>query len=106
MVQVGTAGSRRRVVGATAGALCAVAATAFLLPFRDDVTSATPGLILVLPCVVAALMGGRTAGLVVAVVAAGVFNLVFLEPYGTFKVASIDDVVAFLGARPRRLHRR
>ena len=76
--------------------LCVVAATAVLLPFRDDVTSATPGLILVLPCVVAALMGGRTAGLVVAVVAAGAFNLVFLEPYGTFKVASIDDVVAFV----------
>jgi K+-sensing histidine kinase KdpD len=96
MVELGTAGSRRRVVSATAGVLCVAAATAVLLPFRDDVTSATPGLILVLPCVVAALMGGRTAGLVVAVVAAGAFNLVFLEPYGTFKVASIDDVVAFL----------
>ena len=96
MVELDTAGSRRRIVGATAGVLCVVAATAVLLPFRDDVTSATPGLILVLPCVVAALMGGRTAGLVVAVVAAGAFNLVFLEPYGTFKVASIDDVVAFV----------
>jgi K+-sensing histidine kinase KdpD len=96
MVELGTAGSRRRVVGATAGVLCVAAATAVLLPFRDDVTSATPGLILVLPCVVAALMGGRTAGLVVAVVAAGAFNFAFLEPYGTFKVASIDDVVAFL----------
>jgi two-component system, OmpR family, sensor histidine kinase KdpD len=95
-VELDTAGSRRRVVGATAGVLCVVAATAVLLPFRDDVTSATPGLILVLPCVVAALMGGRTAGLVVAVVAAGAFNLVFLEPYGTFKIASVDELVAFV----------
>src|SRR5262245_25418695 len=96
MVELGTAGSRRRVVGATVGVLCVIVATAVLLPFRDDVTSATPGLILVLPCVVAALMGGRTAGLIVAVVAAGAFNFVFLQPYGTFKIASIDELVAFV----------
>ena len=41
-------------------------------------------------------MGGRFAGLVVAVVAAGAFNLVFLEPYGTFKIASVDELVAFV----------
>jgi two-component system sensor histidine kinase KdpD len=95
-VELGTAESRRRVVGATAGVLGVVAATAVVLPFRDDVASATPGLILVLPCVVAALIGGRTAGLVAAVVAAGAFNLAFLEPYGTFKLASVDELVAFV----------
>ena len=96
MVELGTAGSRRRVVGATAGVLCVVAATAdaAAVSRRGDVGD--PGLILVLPCVVAAVMGGRTAGLVVALVAAGAFNLVFLEPYGTFKVDSVDDVVAFV----------
>jgi two-component system sensor histidine kinase KdpD len=86
----------QRVRGGAAGVACVVIATAVMVPFRDDVTSATPGLILVLPCVIAALAGGRAAGVAVAVFAAGAFNLVFLEPYGTFKVDSVDDVVAFV----------
>lgn len=69
--------------------------TVGLLPFRDDVTTATPALGLVLPCVLAAVVGGRLAGLTVAVSAAAAFNLAFLEPYGTFKVDSVDDVIAF-----------
>ena len=73
-----------------------VLATGALLPFRDDVTSATPALVLVVPCVLAAVVGGRAAGLVVAVFAAGAFNLVFLEPFGTFKVDSVDDAIAFV----------
>lgn len=71
-------------------------ATGVLLPLRDDVTSATPALVLVVPCVLAAVVGGRAAGLAVAVFAAGAFNLVFLEPFGTFKVDSVDDAIAFV----------
>jgi two-component system sensor histidine kinase KdpD len=73
-----------------------VVVTAVLLPFRDDVTSATPALVLVVPCVVAALVGGRAVGLAVAVLAAGAFNFMFLEPFGTFKVASVDEAIAFV----------
>ena len=73
-----------------------VLTTGVLLPFRDDVTSATPALVLVVPCVLAAVIGGRSAGLAVAVFAAGAFNLVFLEPFGTFKVDSVDDAIAFV----------
>lgn len=72
-----------------------VLVTGGLVPLRDDVTSATPALALVLPCVAAALGGGHLAGLAVALLAAGSFNLFFLQPYGTFKVTSVDDVVAF-----------
>ncbi len=86
----------RRLRGGVVGVVSVLVATGVVLPFREDVTSATPGLVLVLPCVVAALVGGRTAALAVAVFAAGAFNLVFLEPYGTFKVDSVDDVVAFV----------
>ena len=86
----------RRVQGVVAGTVLTVVATLLVLPSRDDVTSATPALVLVVPCVVAALVGGRTAGLAVAVVAAGAFNLVFIEPYNTFKVDSVDDAVAFV----------
>lgn len=86
----------RRVRGVAAGAGLTVVVTLLILPFRDDVTIATPALVLVVPCVVAALVGGRTAGLVVAVIAAAAFNLVYIEPYGTFKVDSVDDAIAFV----------
>lgn len=85
-----------RIAGGVVGAALVAVATAVLLPVRDDVTSATPALVLVVPCVVAALIGGRAAGLAVAMFAAGAFNLVFLEPYGTFKVDSVDDAIAFV----------
>jgi K+-sensing histidine kinase KdpD len=86
----------RRAKGLAAGAALTAVATLLVLPFRDDVTSATPALVLVMPCVVAAVVGGRAAGLAVAFVAAAAFNLVFLEPYGTFKVDSVDDAIAFV----------
>ena len=93
---LGTSTSSRRVWVGVAGSALVVVITAVLLPFRDDVTSATPALVLVVPCVLAALVGGRAVGLAVAVVAAGAFNLVFLEPVGTFKVASVDEAIALV----------
>jgi two-component system, OmpR family, sensor histidine kinase KdpD len=86
----------RRLRGVVVGAAAVVLATVVLLPFRDDLTSATAGLVLVLPCVLAALSGGRAAGLGVALLAAGAFNLFFLEPFETFKVDSVDDAIAFV----------
>jgi two-component system sensor histidine kinase KdpD len=88
--------SMRRIWGAAVGAGGVVLATVVLLSVRDDVTAATPALVLVIPCVLAALVGGRAAGLSVAVFAAGAFNLVFLKPFGTFKVDSVDDAIAFV----------
>ena len=95
-VPLGTSTSSRRVWVGVAGSALVVVITAVLLPFRDDVTSATPALVLVVPCVLAALVGGRAVGLAVAVFAAGAFNLVFLEPFGTFKVASVDEAIALV----------
>lgn len=90
------AAAARRLRGLVAGLLLTVVATLGVRPFRDDVTSATPALILVVPCVVAALIGGRAAGLGVAVLAAAAFNFVFLVPFGTFEVDVVDDLVAFV----------
>jgi two-component system, OmpR family, sensor histidine kinase KdpD len=95
-VPSGTSSSSRRVWGAVAGTALVVVVTTVLLPLRDDVTSATPALVLVVPCVLAALVGGRAVGLAVAVFAAGAFNFVFLEPFGTFKVASVDEATALV----------
>jgi len=58
------------------------------------VTAATPALVLVLPVVVAAFVGGRVASLGSAVVAAGAFNLAFIPPYWQPDIAVVDDAVA------------
>lgn len=94
-VLAGARPSVRRASGVVSGVVLVLVVTAVLLPPRADITSATPALALVVPCVVAALIGGHTAGIAVAALAAAAFNLVFLQPYGTFKVHSLEDAVAF-----------
>jgi K+-sensing histidine kinase KdpD len=71
-----------------------VVVTAALVPLRDDVTQATPALLLVLPVVVASVLGGRLAALAVAVVAAAAFNVAFIPPFWSPSVAVVDDAVA------------
>lgn len=92
---LGSDPSTRRARGGIIGAASVTLVTVVLLPLRDDVTSATPGLALVVPCVLAAVIGGRGVGLAVAGLAAAVFNFAFLEPHGTLKVHKVDDAIAF-----------
>lgn len=80
--------------GLLVGAGAVTAAVVVLLPLRDDIDTATAALVLVLPGVVAAMVGGRVAAVVTAVVAALAFNIAFLEPYGTLTVSIAEQVVA------------
>ena len=82
------------MLGAVAGSAFVVAVSGGLVPVRSDITRASPALALVVPIVVAALVGGRTAALVVVPIAALAFNVVFIEPYWTLKVDAVDDGVA------------
>lgn len=84
----------RPLAGTAAGAALVALVGGVLVPVRDDLTAASPALALVLPIVVAALVGGRPAALLVAVAAASAFNVVFIRPYGTLKVDAVDDGVA------------
>jgi len=63
---------------------------------RDEVSRPTPALLLVLPVVAAAVIGGRAAALAIAVVAAGALNLAFIPPYWTPKIAVVEDAVALV----------
>ena len=81
-------------IGLVLGCGSCVAAAAALVPARAHVSEATPALILVLPVVVGAILGGRLAALCTAVVAAGAFNLAFIPPYWRPGVAVVDDAVA------------
>lgn len=64
------------------------------MPFRDEITRATPALVLVIAVVVAALVGGRRASVVTAAFAALAFNFAFIRPYWTLNIALVDDIVA------------
>ena len=66
---------------------------AVLVPLRDDIDTATAALVLVLPGVLAAVVGGRLPAAATAVVAALAFNVTFLEPYGTLTVSLAEQVV-------------
>lgn len=68
--------------------------SAVMIPVRSDITRATPALALVVPIVVAALVGGRAAALAVVPVAVLAFNVVFIPPQWTLDVDALDDGVA------------
>ncbi|HEV7760188.1 MAG TPA: ATP-binding protein, partial [Acidimicrobiales bacterium] len=89
-------GSRRqqRLLGLLAGLSLVGLGTLVLLPSRDSVTVATPALVLVIPGIVAGLVGGRLAGVLTAAVAALALDVGFIEPYGRPNVHLVDDVVA------------
>ena len=82
--------------GALLGPILVVVATAALVPFRDDMARASPGLALVVPIVIAGIAGGRIAAAATAVVAAGALNLAFIPPYWAFDVHAPDDIVALV----------
>jgi K+-sensing histidine kinase KdpD len=85
-----------RRAGVLAGAGTVLATVVVTLPFRDQITTTTAALALVLAPMAAAVVGGRWAALVTALVGAAAFNLAFLEPYGTLKVDLLDDAIALV----------
>ena len=85
---------RARLVGSLTGLASVAALGAAMLPLRSHLAVSTTALVLVIPVVVAAAIGGFVAGL--AVVAAGflVFDFFFIPPYGTLNVGSAQNWVA------------
>ncbi len=76
------------------GGFAVAVATLGLRPLRPDLSIATAALVLVLPGVVAGLVGGRWPAAAVALVSATMFGVEFVRPYGQFKVRVAEDGVA------------
>ncbi|HVV36998.1 MAG TPA: ATP-binding protein [Acidimicrobiales bacterium] len=83
-------------VGALAGVGLTLVATLALVPLRDSANRATPALVLVIPVLVAGVLGGRVGALTTAVASALAFNLAFVRPYWTLKINAVDDAVALV----------
>jgi K+-sensing histidine kinase KdpD len=84
------------LVGLGVGLGLVVALTLVLLPFRTDLSRASPALALVVPVVVAGVMGGRLASIATAFGGGIAFSLAFIPPVGTLRVAVSEDVVALI----------
>jgi hypothetical protein len=107
----------RELAGAALGGLATLTLAASLVPLRDHVDGANLALALVLPVLLAALTGGRTAGIVTAVVAGASFDFFLTRPYLSLDIESRDDiesmvvlvivalVVAEIGTRARLARR-
>ncbi|MHB8681371.1 MAG: sensor histidine kinase [Acidimicrobiales bacterium] len=85
---------RRTLLAIGAAAVVIAVCTAAMVPLRTHLSVATPALILVIPVVVAVVVGGFGAG--VATVAGGflVYDVFFIPPYGTLTVGASQNWVA------------
>ncbi len=86
--------SKRSLAGiALAGCVLAVLTVA-MIPVRAELSTATDGLVLVIPVVVGAVAGGFFSGVVSVVAGFLVYDLVFTPPYYTPSVSSAENLVA------------
>jgi hypothetical protein len=69
-----------------------LALAALLVPLRDHMRNANVALVLVAVVVLAAVEGGRQAGVVAAIVSALSFDFWFTQPYERLRVASSADI--------------
>ena len=107
----------RQLAGMALGGLASIVLATALVPLRDHVDNANLALALVLPVLLAAVEGGRLAGIASAVVAAASFDFFLTKPYTRLAIDSRNDietmvvlaivalVVAEIGTRARRAHR-
>jgi two-component system sensor histidine kinase KdpD len=80
--------------GTVLGLALTGAVLAGLLPLRQHVGASTPALLLTLVVGASAVVGGARAASLVSVAAAVGLDLLFLRPYGTVTILTIEDSVA------------
>src|SRR5438874_2561829 len=84
------------LIGIAIGVLGALALSVAMLPLRDHLHNDNMALALVLPVLIAAVVGGRRAGAAAAVAAALCFDFFFTQPYLSLRIASDNDLASFV----------
>jgi Domain of unknown function (DUF4118) len=83
-------------VGIAIGALGSLVLSCALVPLRDHVANANMALVLVVPVLIGAIVGGRWAGAVSALVGALCFDFFFTLPYNSLRIRNTDDITTFV----------
>ena len=83
-------------VGLAIGILGAIVLSGLLTPLRTTLSASDFALALVVPVLLAAVVGGRWAGALSAVVAALCFDFFFTKPYLSLRIASRNDITSFI----------
>ena len=89
-------GDGRVPVGLAVGALSALVIAGGLVPLREHLPNADMALALVVPVLLGAIVGGRAAGALTALVSALTFDFVFTQPYLSLRISNKDDVWTFV----------
>jgi two-component system sensor histidine kinase KdpD len=87
----GRSNRARWIAGLGAGVAGIGVVTAALVPFNDSLSRAAPALLLVLPVLAAAVVGGRGVAVVTGVLATVAFTLAFIPPVGSLYVDDAQE---------------
>ena len=83
-------------VGLAVGVLGSILLAVAMIPLRDHLDNDVMALALVVPVLLAAVLGGRWPGACSALVAAICFDFFFTVPYQSLRIASSDDISTFV----------
>jgi Domain of unknown function (DUF4118) len=83
-------------VGLAIGVLGAIVLSGLLTPLRTTLSASDFALALVVPVLLAAVVGGRWAGALSAIVAGLCFDFFFTKPYLSLRIASRNDITSFI----------
>jgi two-component system sensor histidine kinase KdpD len=86
----------RRLLGSIVGVASVAAIGAILLPLRSDISVSTSALVLVIPVVVGAALGGFTAGAISVGAGFLTYDYFFIPPYRTLNGGSAQNWTALV----------
>ena len=84
------------IAGLAVGVFGSIVLSVALIPLRGHVDNDVMALALVVPVLLAAVLGGRWPGAASALVAATSFDFFFTLPYQSLRIASGDDISTFV----------
>ncbi len=81
-------------LGASLGAFAAFGTGLVLVPFRNSIDNSSVALLLVIPVLFGAVLGGWQGGVITALIATLSFDFLLTRPYNSLTIDSADDGVA------------
>ncbi len=87
---------QKRLLGSLIGVASAAALGGAMYPLRDHLSVSTSALVLVIPVVVGAVLGGFGAGAISVLAGFVVYDVFFIPPYNTLSVGSAQNWTALI----------